>query len=70
MAPQSLANYITGRIMGFLYEHQRGGAGRHFRFNCRALEHYAEVERHVASLNDQRVFGFQNMSPEERMNAV
>lgn len=52
--------------MGFLYEHQRPTAGTHFRFNCRALEHYAEVERHVASLKDQRVFS-KNMSPDDRM---
>lgn len=67
MAPRSLADYITGRIMGFLYEHQRSTAGRHFRFNCRALEHYPAVERLVASL-DGRQRGFRpNMSLEERM---
>ena len=70
MALRSLANCITGRIMGFLYEHQRSTAGTHFKFNCRALEHYTEVERFVASLDGSQRGFRPNMSPAERMNAV
>ena len=56
--------------MGFLYEHQRSTAGTHFKFNCRALEHYTEVERFVASLDGSQRGFRPNMSPAERMNAV
>lgn len=69
MASGAPANSITGRIMGFLYEHQRTNAGTHVTFNCRALEQYPMKEWYIVSINDERAFR-PDMSARDRMDLV
>jgi len=69
MASRSPADCITGRVMGFLYEHQRTNAPTHVRFNCRALDQYPIVERMITSVYNEPAF-HPGMSAEDRMNLV
>ena len=63
------ANFVTGRVAGLSYEHQRPDARRWVKFDCTALNGYAETRRMIRTVNNEPAFEG-HASADDRMALV
>jgi hypothetical protein len=51
--PRPIADLITGRVMGLIYEHQRPDAEHHVKFICRELQGFDEARATLRQLGNE-----------------